>query len=76
MAVSTEDRIRTAVARVGEEIAERAWTVGRDQKAEEWKRRRWQLLQGVTGAVFALAARQLAARAWGILTGEKPPTKR
>jgi hypothetical protein len=33
-------------------------------------------VQGVVGAVFTLAARRVGAKAWGILTGEQPPTKR
>lgn len=75
MANSTEDRVRAAVAQLGEELQELAWTFGRDRKAEEWKRRRWQLLQGVVAAAFTLAARQAATRVWGVLTGEVPPTK-
>jgi hypothetical protein len=51
-------------------------TVVRDPKEQAKKERRWRVLYGVTGAVFTLASRQLAAKAWRILTGELPPTKR
>jgi hypothetical protein len=76
MAVKTEEKVRSGVARVGEEIVEKAWTLGRDKKAEQRKRLAWGLVQGVVGAVFTLAARRVGAKAWGILTGEQPPTKR
>jgi hypothetical protein len=68
--------IRSGIARVGEEIAEKAWTVGRDEKAERKKRIAWGIVQGSIGAVFTLAARRLGAKAWGVLTGEQPPTRR
>ena len=76
MAVKTEDRVRSGIARVGEEIMEKAWTVGRDRKAEKRKRIAWGILQGAVGAVFTLAARRAGAKTWGVLTGEQPPTKR
>ena len=68
--------IRSGIARVGEEIAEKAWTVGRDQKAERKKRLAWGVLQGAIGAVFTLGARRIGAKAWGVLTGERPPTRK
>jgi hypothetical protein len=68
--------IRSGIARVGEEIAEKAWTVGRDEKDERKKRIAWGILQGSIGAVFTLAARRAGAKAWGVLTGEQPPAKR
>ena len=75
MAVKTEDKVRSGIARLGEEIAEKAWTVGRDPKVEKRKRLAWGLLQGALGAVFTVAARRAGAKAWGVLTGEQPPTK-
>jgi hypothetical protein len=39
------------------------------------KQRRWRLLYGGLSAVAALLARRLAAKTWGILTGELPPAK-
>ena len=76
MAVKTEEKVRSGIARVGEEIAEKAWTLGRDRKAEQRKRIAWGVVQGVVGAVFTVAARRVGAKAWGILTGEQPPTKK
>jgi hypothetical protein len=76
MAAKTEERVRSAIARAGEEISEKAWTVGRDKKAEQRKRMAWGVVQGVIGAVFTLGARRVGAKAWGVLTGERPPTKR
>lgn len=68
--------IRAGIAHVGEEIAEKAWTVGRDKKAERKKRIAWGVLQGAIGAVLTLGARRAGAKAWGVLTGEQPPAKR
>jgi hypothetical protein len=68
--------IRSGIARVGEELAEKAWTVGRDTRAERKKRLAWGVLQGAVAAVFTLAARRAGAKAWGVLTGERPPATR
>ena len=76
MAVKTEERVRAAIARAGEELTEKAWTVGRDAKTEKRKRLAWGLVQGVVGAVFTLGARRVGARVWSVLTGEQPPTKK
>jgi hypothetical protein len=73
--VKTEEKVRSAVARVGEEIAELAWTVGRDKKTEQRKRWAWGALQGALAAAAAMAARRAGARVWGVLTGERPPAK-
>ena len=74
--MKTEQKVRSAIARVGEELAEKAWTVGRDEKVERRKRLAWGVLQGATGAVATLAARRIGAKVWGILTGERPPAKK
>jgi hypothetical protein len=76
MAVKTEEKVRSGIARLGEEIAEKAWTVGRDPKVEKRKRLAWGLRHGVLGAAFTIAARRAGAKAWGVLTGEQPPTKK
>jgi hypothetical protein len=76
MAVKTEQKVRSAIARVGDGISEKAWSVGRDAKAERRKRLAWGALQGAIGAAFTIAARRIGAKAWGVLTGERPPTKR
>jgi hypothetical protein len=76
MAVKLEDRVRGALATVGAGITEKAWKVGRDPWTERRKRLQWGILQGAIGAVFTLGARRVGAKAWGILTGEQPPTKK
>jgi len=68
--------IRGGIARVGEGIAEKAWTLGRNEKAERKKRIVWGILQGAIGAVFTLGARRAGAKAWGVLTGERPPARK
>ena len=47
-----------------------------DPKERRKKERQWRALYGALSIVTALAARQAAARAWAILTGERPPAKR
>ena len=76
MAVKTEEKVRSAIARVGEGISEKAWTVGRDPKTEKRKRLAWGALQGALGALATIGARRVGSRAWGVLTGEQPPAKR
>ena len=76
MAVKTEEKVRGAVARVGEGLSEKAWTIGRDKKAERNKRIVWGVLQGALGAVATIAARRVGARVWGVLTGETPPARK
>jgi hypothetical protein len=76
MAVKTEEKVRSAIARVGEELSQRAWTVGRDAKAEKRKRVAWGVLQGALGAIATIGARRAVSRVWGVLTGEQPPAKR
>ena len=47
-----------------------------DPKAQARRERQWRILYGASSAVFAILARTAAARAWGVLTGERPPGKR
>ena len=76
MAVKTEQKVRAVIARAGEGLSEKAWTSGRDPKAERKKRLAWGVLQGALGAIATLGARRAVARLWGVLTGERPPTRR
>jgi hypothetical protein len=46
----------------------------RDPVKEARKERAWTILAGIFAAAGAIAARKVAAKAWGILTGEAPPT--
>jgi len=75
MATKTEPA-RRAVARLGEGIQEKAWTIGRDQRAEQKMRFAWMGLSAGLGAVATLLARRLASKAWRVATGEEPPAKK
>jgi hypothetical protein len=50
-------------------------SVTTDPKERSRKERRWRALYTVFGIATTVAARQGAAKVWGILTGEEPPTK-
>lgn len=69
------DRVRSGVARVGEELVERAWSLGRDARAEARKRQAWGLLQTATAAAFAVLSRRAAAGVWTAMTGERRPPR-
>lgn len=73
---TTEESIRNALARVGQEIEQLAWSVGRDAKTEKRKRIMWGALQGALGAAATIGARRGVAKLWGVLTGERPPTRK
>jgi hypothetical protein len=73
---SAENQIRQAIARVGQEIQDLAWTVGRDEKREAKLRRRWRMLEAALGIAATVASRKAAARLYSILTGEPPPQQR
>ena len=46
----------------------------RDPKKEARRERAWTVLSGVVAAASTIASRQLLAKLWPILTGERPPT--
>ncbi len=46
-----------------------------DPKERSRKERRWRVLYTAFGIATTVAARKGADKAWGILTGEEPPTK-
>ncbi|HEY1369432.1 MAG TPA: hypothetical protein VGF23_20075 [Gaiellaceae bacterium] len=50
-------------------------TITTDQKELARRHRQWQMLQAATGALFMVAARRLATKAWFVLTGEVPPNQ-
>jgi hypothetical protein len=50
-------------------------TLTSDPKEQARKERRWRILYGAFSALGAVAARRVAAKAWGVLTGELPPGK-
>ena len=51
-------------------------TLTKDPKKEARKQRAWGMLFGALSAGFAMAGRQAMNRAWPILTGETPPTRK
>jgi hypothetical protein len=48
-------------------------TLTTDPKEQARNQRAWRILYGGLSAVGALVARRLAGKAWGVLTGERPP---
>jgi uncharacterized membrane-anchored protein len=75
MAVKTQP-VRRGVARVGQEIQQKAWTVGRDRKAERRKQLLYTGLTAALGAGATMLARRFASKAYRVLTGEEPPAKK
>ena len=75
MAVKTEP-VRRGVAKLGEGIQEKAWSIGRNKQAERKKRLLWMGLTAGLGAAATLVARRLASKAWRVVTGEEPPAKK
>jgi hypothetical protein len=51
-------------------------TLTRDPVKEARKERAWTILAAAFTAIGAIGARRLAAKAWGILTGEAAPMAR
>jgi hypothetical protein len=70
------DVVREQLEELRQDIRDLTNAIVRDPKKEARKERMWLALTGVTGAVATLLARRVTARVWGILTGERPPTKR
>jgi hypothetical protein len=50
-------------------------TLRNDPKELARRHRKWQALEAITGALFMVAARRLATKAWFVLTGEVPPNQ-
>ena len=75
-AMYEQELARAGYDGISTELAEKAWTVGRDPKAERKKRLAWGVLQGALSAAATIAARRLGAKAYGVLTSERPPVKR
>jgi hypothetical protein len=46
-----------------------------DPKKQARRERAWSLFSGILIAAATMAARRSTAKAWGVLTGEQPPTK-
>jgi hypothetical protein len=59
-----------------EDLKRLAQAVSHDPKKQARKERGWRILNTVSTVVFTLVARRVAARVWGVVTGERPPTKK
>ena len=68
--------IRDAVAEDLRSLADDIMRALEDPKKRKRKERAWALLEGALVLGFTLAARQLAMKAWSLLTGERPPPRR
>jgi hypothetical protein len=68
--------IRDALAEDLRALADDIRRALEDPKKRKRKERAWALLEGALVLGFTLAARQLAMKAWSLLTGERPPPRR
>jgi|SRR5262245_3832664 len=68
--------IRDAVAEDLRALADDIRRALEDPKKRKRKERAWALLEGALVLGFTLAARQLAMKAWSLLTGERPPPRK
>ena len=66
---------------VGEQLSaladdlEALWRAAtKDPKSEARRERAWTILSGALAAASSIVARQVLARLWPILAGERPPT--
>jgi hypothetical protein len=66
---------REALAADLRAVADDLKALAQDPKKRKRKERRWGALYGAIALVTTLAGRRLAAKAWGILTGEQPPAR-
>jgi hypothetical protein len=73
--MASRKQAREAVAEDLRGLADDLKALVEDPKKRAQKERRWKALYGGLALVMTLGGRRLAARAWGILTGEQPPAK-
>jgi hypothetical protein len=73
--MADRSQAKDAVAADLRSLAEDLKALVEDPKKRARKEWQWRLLYGVLALGFTMASRQLAAKAWAILTGEQPPTK-
>ena len=69
------EAVKEELRTLGGDLRSLVSTATHDPKEQARRERRWRLLYGALSAVFALAARRLAGKSWGVLTGERPPAK-
>lgn len=70
------DATATELRNLTDDLRSLLSTLAHDPAEQARRERNWKLLYGGLSAVSALLARRVAAKTWGILTGEQPPTKR
>jgi hypothetical protein len=69
-------QVREAIAEDLRALADDLMALVEDPKKRARRERQWRLLYGAVTLGFTVASRRLARRAWEVLTGEQPPTKR
>jgi hypothetical protein len=69
-------QVREAIAEDLRSLADDLMALVEDPKKRARKEQQWRLLNGAVTLGFTVLSRRLATRAWAILTGEQPPTKR
>jgi hypothetical protein len=67
------DMLTSNLEELQQDLVDLWHTLTRDPAKEARKERAWTILAGVFTAVSAILARKVAAKAWGILTGEVAP---
>jgi hypothetical protein len=70
------DVLMTNLEELQQDLRDVWQTLTRDPAKEARKERAWTILSGVFTAVSAIVARRVAAKAWGVLTGEAAPMGR
>src|SRR4051812_24378346 len=67
------EAIRDDLSQIGGDLKGLADALRNDPKVQQRKALGWGVLYGGGAAGTAIVARKLAARTWGVLTGETPP---
>jgi hypothetical protein len=70
---SRSDVILDQLEELQQDLRDLWHTLTRDPVKEARRERAWTILAGAFAAVGAVAARRVASKAWGILTGEAAP---
>ncbi|MFL5918650.1 MAG: hypothetical protein ACJ74X_07980 [Gaiellaceae bacterium] len=73
--MASRKEARGAVAEDLRALADDLKALLEDPKKRKRRERQWNALYGGIAIVTTLVGRRLAAKAWGILTGEPPPIK-
>jgi hypothetical protein len=74
--MANRKEVRDALAEDLRALADDIRRALEDPKKRKRKERTWALLEGALVLGFTLAARQLAMKAWRLLTGERPPPRK